>query len=277
MELFVSDLDGTLLNHNKEISRYSKEELNKLINKGIQFTVATARTPATVVELLKGVDIKLPVILMNGVLIYDIKNNKYIDVKSMHNEIVNEVLRIFSEYNKNPLVYGIKNDGLLVFYKEFAYEIEHNFYKERYDSPLKTFVKVEEFDTSIKDSKIINFIAFDRLEVIQEIYNKLLKVKGLTVNYYEELYDKGWYYIEAYSADASKANGIKFLADYVEHSRVITFGDNVNDIPMFEISDECYAVNNAKAELKNISTAVIGDNNDDSVVKFIKKRFTDNK
>ena len=59
MELFVSDLDGTLLNKNKEISDYSKRELNKLIEKGINFTVATARTPATVVDILDGINIKI--------------------------------------------------------------------------------------------------------------------------------------------------------------------------------------------------------------------------
>ena len=46
MELFVTDLDGTLLNSNKEVSIKSTEILNKLIDNGVNFTVATARTPA---------------------------------------------------------------------------------------------------------------------------------------------------------------------------------------------------------------------------------------
>ena len=52
--------------------------LNKLIDNGVNFTVATARTPATVVDLLQDVNLKLPAVLMNGVLLYDIKEEKYI-------------------------------------------------------------------------------------------------------------------------------------------------------------------------------------------------------
>ena len=88
MELFVTDLDGTLLNSNKEVSEYSVEGLNELIDRGVNFTVATARTPATVVELLEKVNLKLPVALMNGVLIYDIKEERYIDIKEINKESV---------------------------------------------------------------------------------------------------------------------------------------------------------------------------------------------
>ena len=54
MELFVSDLDGTLLNKDQVISDYSKRELNRLINTGINFAIATARSPATVSDILDG-------------------------------------------------------------------------------------------------------------------------------------------------------------------------------------------------------------------------------
>ena len=46
--------------------------LNRLIGQGMLFTVATARTPATVVDLLAGVDLRLPAVLMTGTLLYDV-------------------------------------------------------------------------------------------------------------------------------------------------------------------------------------------------------------
>jgi hydroxymethylpyrimidine pyrophosphatase-like HAD family hydrolase len=54
-------------------------------------------------------------------------------------------------------------------------------------------------------------------------------------------------------------------------TRVVSFGDAINDIPMFEISDECYAVANAVPELKKIATAIIDSNDDDGVAVFLKK------
>ena len=58
MELFVTDLDGTLINSKREVTEKSLIILNKLIDDGMNFTVATARTPATAVEILKDLNLK---------------------------------------------------------------------------------------------------------------------------------------------------------------------------------------------------------------------------
>ena len=275
MELFVTDLDGTLLNSNKEVSEYSVEGLNELIDKGVNFTVATARTPATVVELLEKVNLKLPVALMNGVLIYDIKEERYIDIKEINKESVIKCLDIFNELDKNVLVYGIKDNHLWVYYKEFKYAWEYNFYKERADKKLKTFVEVTDYKEAIKDSQVINFIIFDTYQEIKKAYDRLKEIEGLTINYYEDIYEEDCYFLEAYSNEASKANGIKFLEKYIEHDNLVCFGDNLNDIPMFELADECYATANAVDKLKEMATAVIGHCDEDGVVRFLQERFKD--
>ena len=234
MELFVTDLDGTLLNSNKEVSIKSTEILNKLIDNGVNFTIATARTPATVVDLLQDVNLKLPAVLMNGVLLYDIKEEKYINIKEIEKDTVDKVFDILNKFDKNAMVYGIRNNHLWVYHKEFEYSWEYNFYKERADRKQKTFLKVEN---------------------------------------YQDIYEKGCYFLEAYSAEASKANGIKLLSDYIEHDKLICFGDNLNDIPMFELADECYATANAVESVKEISTDVIGSCDEDGVALFMEKKL----
>lgn len=273
MELFVTDLDGTLLNSNKEVSIKSTEILNKLIDNGVNFTVATARTPATVVDLLQDVNLKLPAVLMNGVLLYDIKEEKYINIKEIEKDTVDKVFDILNKFDKNAMVYGIRNNHLWVYHKEFEYSWEYNFYKERADRKQKTFLKVENYQESIKESKIINFIVFDKYEKIKGIYEELKKIDEISVEYYEDIYEKGCYFLEAYSAEASKANGIKLLSDYIEHDKLICFGDNLNDIPMFELADEAYATANAVDELKEMATAVIGSCDEDGVARFLEERF----
>lgn len=274
MELYVTDLDGTLLNSNKKITEDSVDIINKLIDKGINFTVATARTPATVVEILQDINLKLPVTLMNGVLIYDVKKEMYLDIKEIKNDIAHKVLDVFEECNKEPLVYGIKDDHLWVYHKELKYSYEYNFYKERADKKLKTFLKVIDYKKSMIDSKIINFIAFDSYEKIKEIADKLTNIKGLTINYYKDIYEDGnCFYLEAYSSLASKANGIKYLLKNMNCDRVICFGDNVNDIPMFEMADESYATANAVDEIKKMVWEVIGSCEEDGVAKFLKNKF----
>ena len=70
-KLYVSDLDGTLLNTSGVVSEFSRNTINDLIAKGLNFSIATARTAATANGILAGLDIKEPVILMNGMAIYD--------------------------------------------------------------------------------------------------------------------------------------------------------------------------------------------------------------
>lgn len=273
MELFVTDLDGTLLNSNKEVSIKSTEILNKLIDNGVNFTVATARTPATVVDLLQDVNIKLPAVLMNGVLLYDIKEEKYINIKEIGKDTVDKVFDVLNKFDKNAMVYGIRNNHLWVYHKEFEYSWEYDFYKERADRKQKTFLKVENYQECINESKVINFIVFDKYEKIKGIYEELKKIDEISVEYYEDIYEKGCYFLEAYSAEASKANGIKLLSDYIEHDKLICFGDNLNDIPMFELADECYATANAVERVKEISTDVIGSCDEDGVALFMEKKL----
>lgn len=272
MELYVSDLDGTLLNSKAEVSGFTKNTLNDLIEKGVNFAVATARTPATVVDILEGINLKAPVVMMNGVIIYDIDKRKYIDIKNINNNSVNKVLKVLKNNKKDGFIYGIKDNHLWVYHKEFTCSMEENFYNERCEKPLKTFVKVEDYEEAIKGSDIINFIIFDKIEVVKKVYEEIKAIEGITVDYYRDIYGDG-YYLEAYSNEASKANGIEYLSEYVYHSKLITFGDNLNDIPMFKISDECYATDNAAEELKTLATAVIGSNNDDGVAKFLINRI----
>ncbi|WP_283695131.1 HAD family hydrolase [Clostridium perfringens] len=274
MELFVSDLDGTLLNKDQIISDYSKKELNRLIKTGVNFAIATARSPATVSDILDGIDIKTPVVLMNGVIIFDIEKKKYIDVKEIDKESVKEIIKILQEYNKTFFLYGIKDDYLWVYHKDFTYDFEREYYEERCNKSLKSFKRVENYLDVLEDNQIINFVFFEDNKLIaEELFEKIMKVKGVTGNCYKDIYNEGAFFLDIYNEDASKANGIKFLADYVEHSKVITFGDGENDVPMFEIADECYALENASDGLKTIATAIIGNNNDDAVVKFLIERL----
>ena len=72
--LFLSDLDGTFLNSCGKITKRSAEIISNLTNSGVLFTVATARTYATVMEMFKDINLPCPLVLMNGVTIYDPKN-----------------------------------------------------------------------------------------------------------------------------------------------------------------------------------------------------------
>ena len=68
---------------------------------------------------------------------------------------------------------------------------------------------------------------------------------------------------------ATKANAILILKELLGCDKIVSFGDAINDIPMFQISNECYAVENAVDKLKQMATKVIESNNNDGVAKWL--------
>ena len=68
------------------------------------------------------------------------------------------------------------------------------------------------------------------------------------------------------------AKAVLKMKEQYGFGKVVVFGDSVNDMPMFRVADEAYAVGNALEELKNIATGVIGRNEDDAVARFLETR-----
>lgn len=74
-------------------------------------------------------------------------------------------------------------------------------------------------------------------------------------------------------ADAAKATAIRQLKTLLDCSRLVVFGDGMNDLDMFHIADEAYAVENAVPELKAAATGIIGPNDRDSVARWLYEHF----
>lgn len=266
MNLYISDLDGTLLNNNAKISDYTKSTLKELISNNLNFSIATARTPATVVPILSDINLKLPVVVMNGAAIYDIEKNEYIKYNSISNQAVEKILSIFSENKISALSYTLSDNHINAYYDKINNHVEENFIKNRSGSPYKTFIKSK----LPKDLNILYFLLLHQKEIVLDIYNQVKDIPGISAIAYKDVYNDGFYNLEIYSDKSSKANSIKEIMHTFNFDRVISFGDNLNDMPMFEISDECYAVNNAVQELKDLSTSVIDSNINDGVANYLK-------
>lgn len=265
MNLYVSDLDGTLLNNNAEISSLSKKLLNEAIANNTKFTIATARTPATVVKILQGININMPVITMNGSAIFDINTNSYSHYITIDNNLINPIQNLIKSEGLNAFVYSIKENHLFVYHDKLQTKHQINFYKNRKGTAYKTFLE----EPLPKDCDVLYFTIMDSPDKVNSLYEKLKLIEGLSIVKYMDTYDTNVMNLEIYHNTASKAHAINYLKNSHDFNKLICFGDNLNDIPMFKISDECYAVENAAKELKDIATDIIGPNTSDSVAKFI--------
>lgn len=273
MDLYISDLDGTLLNSSRKISDYSKTTINNLIDKGLEFTIATARTPGTVIEILEGLNIDKPIALMNGVFLYDLNKKEYLKIREIEKEKVIKILNILDSFNKTAFVYGIKNNHLNVYHKELLLDLDKVYFEERKSSKYKKFELVTNYYNVIEELQVVNFMILDKKEIIKELFEELKKIEGINIGYYKDVYDEKCYFIEIHSEMASKKQAVADLKEIYNPNKVICFGDNLNDLPMFEVADEKYAMENALPELKVFATNVIESNDNDGVARYLERKF----
>ncbi|MGL4738191.1 MAG: HAD family hydrolase [Cellulosilyticaceae bacterium] len=264
--LYITDLDGTLLTSDKLVTQYTKETLNTLISEGIHFSVATARTPATVTELLNELKIKEPIVVMNGTAIYDLKTATYVDVEYIDEAIREQLIETIAGVGGGGFVYCIDDHQICAYHKQLTNPFEIEFYEERKNKAQKLFIE----GPVPKEGRVAYITIMDDKENIQKIVNAISHFKEISMVFYSDVYTKA-YYLEIYSHNVSKANAIKKLKQRYGFERVICFGDNLNDMHMFECADQGYAVANAVSELKEIATAVIGGHNEDGVAKCMKQ------
>ena len=136
--LYISDLDGTLLNKDAELSGYAVDRLNSMIEGGLCFTIATARTAATALSILKDLNLKLPLILMNGSLVYCTEERRYIKKALLNKETVESIIPIMNASGVGGLMYTLTDeDELVVYYDQPDNAILEAFMEERRRKYLK--------------------------------------------------------------------------------------------------------------------------------------------
>ena len=265
--LYISDLDGTLLNKTAELSEYTIDTLNGIIAKGVNFSVATARTAATSLLMLDKVDVNIPIILMNGVLVYDIQSQKYLKTEFLSAEKSSQIISAMKKSGQSGFMYTFSDEKLTTYYERLDNSAMKVFAAERLRKYGKRFTQTSDFEEH--SANAIYFCFISDYESINRFHEEIEDIGGLRVEKYQDNYSDDVWYLEAFSDRASKYNSVQFLKQKYGFDKVVGFGDNLNDIPLFEACDECYAVSNAKHEVKEQATSVIGSNDDDGVAWWL--------
>ena len=268
--LYISDLDGTLLDNNAEITERSKKLLNEFLAKGNYFSVATARTGATVIQMLEGISVNVPVVLMNGVASYDMGEKKYVNIHTFSEKAKKKFLSEVCRHGSPGFLYCIDDDNLSTFYENTNSPNAEIFINEREKKFGKKFTRVNSYTECISNS-VVYYSYSDTYEKLRPLYEKTKDIEGIRIEFYRDTYHPDFWYFEVCSENASKYNAVKWLKENYGFEKVVAFGDNLNDLPLFEIADEAYAVENAKEDVKKHATAVIGRNTEDAVAEFLNK------
>ena len=269
--LYISDLDGTLLNRNAELSSYTKDTLNRMIADGLCFSVATARTAASAFKILDGVQWKVPLVLLNGVLIYDVAQKRYVQVLPLSAKIASAIISVLHELNTTGLMYQLKNNEQVTYYETHEHKPLRDFIEERKVRYNKVFTKVNFSD--VPPENIIYFTLLDKHEKIQGAYEVLSMIPDIYLSVYKDIYSSDLWYLEIHNDKATKQNGTLYLREAYGFERVIGFGDNLNDLPMFAACDVKIAVENANPEVRAAADYICDANDNDGVVKWLEDYY----
>ncbi|BCN28875.1 HAD family hydrolase [Anaeromicropila herbilytica] len=271
--LYISDLDGTLLQPNAKLSPSTIQTINELMQKGMNFTCATARTYASTNKLLEPLNIRLPLVLMNGACVYNKGLNRYEKIEYLDKDTIKVILDFLKETNMTGFLYEIKDNTLCTYYEDLDSKGRKDFHDERVNLFQKRFVKVEDF-SELDPTHILYFCLIDTEEKTKELYELLSDEPSLKLERYTDIYSKDLWYLEIFSVNASKYNAVQYLRKQYEFDQIIGFGDNLNDLALFKACEECYAVANAKEDVKKAATKVIDYNYNDGVANFLKNHYT---
>ncbi|UGQ15901.1 HAD-IIB family hydrolase [Borrelia sp. RT5S] len=276
-KVFITDLDGTLLDSRGSLSDFSRNSLRELLKRDdFNFTVATGRDFYLMRSPLRGFNFKIPLISHDGAYVTSVDQSRPLYVENISWDCVDDIYSCF------------KHNGFSVFFKVIqkgevfnVYDGINNFLEHWYLTFKQTYcrsniVKIDKLsDISLYDVLSVTIIA--TRERIEDIFLNMKSYSELKVSKYGRVeFNDKISVIEIQSVRAEKINGIKFLADYlsISYKDIVYFGDSDNDISVFN-ENEIHKVTpqNGIDALKDKACEVIDYHYNDAVLKYILNNF----
>lgn len=221
--LFVSGIDDTLIAGKEELSTYSKREINYMLDDGLKFTISTMRTPASLQNLLNGIRLRLPIIAMDGAVLYDMNENSFIRAFVISYDTSVEILSLVKENGFHCFSNVIIDDCLLIYYEELENEAERKVFEKLHSSPYRNYIKAP----LPEKTSVVYFMIVDETQKLQEFYD-VLKEKGyensLKILFYPSKEYPGYSYIKIYNKNACRENMLVYLKDMTGLTETVTFG-----------------------------------------------------
>lgn len=247
--LFLSGIDDSFENHNVHFTSYGRVELNRMLDEGLKFTISTKLTPASLLEVLSDINLNIPIIAMDGAVLYDIKEKKYIRTYIISKNRAKELYTIINTYQMNVFSNVIIDDTLLIYYKNTEDQTYNNLIHEMRASLYRNYICRE----LPENEDVVYFMILDHTDKVNAFYDVLFE-KGYhehlkIIKYASEKY-QGYSFIRMYNNNASERNMLAHLKEHLEIDESIILG---------RIEEEC--------------DFTIEDVKNNQMVKTIKRNF----
>jgi Cof subfamily protein (haloacid dehalogenase superfamily) len=260
-KLVAVDMDGTLLTPELEISKQTIGTINKVIEKGVIFTLSTGRMYLAAIPFADMLNLDVPIITCNGALTKCSKTGKVYDEKVIDKKHSEEIIKYCEEAGLSVSIYSEDN----IYIKKDSENIDiHRQLDHAKPQVVKDF-------GSLLDGLIIKimFNSSDKYS-LEKHARKLNELYKEELNFYFSLP----YFIEIVHKEANKRNALENIAlkFNIKREEIIAIGDNFNDMDMIEYAGLGVAMGNAPDYLKNVAQFVTHSNDEDGV-RHVLERF----
>lgn len=261
-KMIVFDLDGTILNKKRQITKNTIDYLKKVKEEGIIITIATGRIYASAIAVTEGAEFANYLITDAGTCTYDLMNGLQIESHSLDRETIE---KIFSYYNDSFRFIEVCDKN---FFYKYTQEVTKNPY-------VKTGMDKEYILDSCKEISHAA-IALKKGIDITSLYNKLKKeLKDVNIIMMQDSFEEGKW-LEILPLGCSKYNAIKKIAEKldIKNEEILAFGDGGNDAEMIEKCGFGVAMKNALSNIKKVAKDITKEDfNHDGVIKYLKDYF----
>ncbi len=260
-KLFVTDLDGTLLNSNSAISNGNKVAIHEALKRDIIFTIATGRMFPAAAFYAEELHLDIPIITYNGAIIKSTTGKVYHEVY-FPSQLVKELLQCC---RRNSWYVQVYSDDKLYFP---TYEVWSAQYEKDCQLKGKTVGWDSLLEKTTKVAKLL--IVNENSEIRAQIFSTMRDKFGSSAVFASSKP----HFIEVMLPTVSKANAINILAQKLQIAPddVIAIGDSDNDISMLQSAKTSIAMGNAKEHIKKICSYTTRSNDEDGVA-FALKNF----
>lgn len=262
IKLLAVDMDGTCLDSNSKMSDETYNALKKAAESGVIVVPTTGRSIKSLPQKIKDDDFYQYVISSNGALVTDLKNNNTIFKANINSQTAYEILKkckrhlifISGHINRDYYVQG------KIVYKGVRHYLGDD---------AQNLIVVRNMAKAILKGKL-------EAEVIQLYYRgkKYPDIINKIVASYEDISAVHFKnYTEIVNKNSSKGDAVLHLAKHlgITADEIACIGDQENDISMFEVAGNRFAMGNAIDKLKALATAVLPTNNENGVAEAIYK------
>lgn len=251
---FVFDLDGTVLNSKNEFPNEIKELILNIVSCGELVVFATGRMHISAKKLLDKVfegHIDFPIISYNGAVIY-VPGEGIIFKRTLAKETADKIVDFFrpkgihiQSYVDDKLCSEKDND-------------EIRLYSKHADVPYVVVDDLKKLPAPIK------MLAIASADILDTLIPEVKELVGDGASVFKSFP----IFLDMVPSDANKGIALKFLSEKLSFdlNDTVVFGDNENDVFMFEVAGTCIAVENAVEKLKEVADFVTLSNDENGVL-----------